>query len=105
MTPFVSVAEGWEASLMGDRYQARASGEGSRPPSGTLVRVMYCVVGGALVTLVGGVASLLVEGVGMRLLVWLATSGVAAVAVGWGFMPLSPYRHRAEVRAPHRNSR
>ena len=90
---------------MGDRAQGRASGEGRWPSSGALVRVTCCVVGGALVTVLGGVASLLFEGAGTRLLVWLATSAVAAIAVGWGFMPLSPSRHREGARAPHRNSR
>ncbi|MFI5807384.1 hypothetical protein [Streptomyces sp. NPDC051561] len=55
---------------MGDRAQGRVAGEGRQPLPGVLVRVTYCAVSGALVTLVGGVTSLLVDEAGPRLLVW-----------------------------------
>lgn len=62
------------------------------PPDRRLVLLAYCVVCGCAATLAGALASLLVEGVPLRLAVWLTTSAAVAVAAGvvWGRVPLIP---------------
>ncbi len=61
-------------------------------PAGRLVLVTYCVLCGAVATLAGAVASLLVEGLPVRLAIWLATSAAVATGAGilWGRAPLIP---------------
>ncbi|GGO49831.1 hypothetical protein GCM10012286_48700 [Streptomyces lasiicapitis] len=69
-------------------------------PARRLVFVSYCVVSGAVAVAAGALASLLVEGLQVRLAVWLATAAVVAAGAGvvWGCTPLIPRRHVERVR-------
>ncbi len=76
------------------------------PSTRRLALVVYCGLCGCGAALTGALASLLVEGVPLRLVVWLATSAAVAVAAGvvWGRASLIPRPpvERARPRTPRR---
>lgn len=83
---------------------------GKGKASGVVAVAAGCALLGAAVTLVGGAASLLVEGTAARLAVWVLVAAVASVSVGlwWGFAEFRQDRRpwaRAAEREPQRGGR